>query len=53
VVWSGDQSFELELDMEVSAKTKAHCVDQVEEECQCVLVLEWGVDVYVVMIWAS
>jgi hypothetical protein len=45
VVRSGDQSFELELDMEVSAETKAHCVGQVGEECQCVLVLERGVDV--------
>jgi hypothetical protein len=37
VVRCGDQSFELKLDMEVSAETKAHCVGQVGEECQCVL----------------
>ena len=37
VVRCGDQSFELKLDMEVSAKRKAHCVGQVGEEHQCVL----------------
>jgi hypothetical protein len=37
VVQCGDQSFELELDMEVSAETKAPCVGHVGEECQCVL----------------
>jgi hypothetical protein len=40
VVRCGDQSFELELDMEVSAETKVHCVGQVREECQ--FVLDWN-----------
>jgi hypothetical protein len=37
VVRCGAQSFEMKLDMEVSAKRKAHYVGQVGEECQCVL----------------
>jgi hypothetical protein len=37
VVWCGDQSFELKLDMEVSAQKKAHYVGQVGEGRQCVL----------------
>jgi hypothetical protein len=46
VVRCGDQSLELKLDMEVSAKRKAHCVGQVGEERRCVLdcdgFFEWG-----------
>ena len=37
VVWCGAQSIELDLDVEVSAKEKAHCVGQVGEERPCVL----------------
>jgi hypothetical protein len=40
-----DQSFELELDMEVSAETKAHGVGQVGEECQCVFMTRMRVEV--------
>ena len=41
VVRCGDQSFELDLDVEVSVERKAHCVGQVGEERQCVL--DWNV----------
>ena len=40
VVRCSDQSFELDLDVEVSVERKANCVGQVGEECQCVL--DWN-----------
>ena len=36
-LWFVNQSFKLELDVEVSAERKAHCVGQGEDERQCVL----------------